>query len=173
MCVTFGMFNSDNNILVIGALVDPRFKQLKFIDDEIKDAIKEEVIQRMGPKNHGDSDNAEESASKRQKITALDYLLGPEDVLSILTPSQELEAYLAESPSPQSVSPQSWWESNYARFPLLSEVARSILTVPATSTPSERVFSNAGNTVTQQRSSLKPSNGNSIIFLNKNRDLFC
>ena len=90
----------------------------------------------MEPKNHGDSDNAEESASKRQKITALDYLLGPEDVLSTLTPpSQELEAYLAESPSPRSVSPQSWWESNYARFPLLSEVARSILTVPATSSP--------------------------------------
>ena len=59
-----------------------------------------------------------------------------------LTPSQELEAYLAESTS-RSVSPQSWWESNHARFPLLSEVARSILTVPATSTPSERVFSNA------------------------------
>ena len=41
----------------------------------------------MEPKNHGDSDNAEESANKRQKITALDYLLGPEDVLSTLTPS--------------------------------------------------------------------------------------
>ena len=105
------------------------------------------------------------SLQERQKITALDYLLGPEDVLSTLTPSQELKAYLAESPSPQSVSPQSWWETNYARFPLLSEVARSILTAPATSTPSERMFSNAGNTVTQQQSSLKPSNVNSIIFL--------
>ena len=29
---SFGMFNSDN-ILVIGALVDPRFKQLKFIEE--------------------------------------------------------------------------------------------------------------------------------------------
>ena len=134
---SFGMFNSDN-ILVIGALVDPRFKQLKFIDDEIKDTVKEEVIRRMEPKNHGDSDNAEDSAIKTQMITALDYLLGTEDVLSILTHSQMLKAYLAKSPSPRSVSPQSFWESNYARFPLLSEVARSILTVPATSTPSER-----------------------------------
>ena len=163
---SFGMFNSDN-ILVIGALVDPRFKQFKFIDDEIKEAVKEEVIRRMEPKNHGDFDNAEESVSKRQKITALDYLLGPEDILSTLTLSQELEAYLAESTSLRSVSPQSWWESNYARFPLLSEVARSILTVPATSTPSERMSSNAGNILTQQQSSLKPSNVNSIIFLNK------
>ena len=114
------------NILLLGALVDPQFKQLKFIDDDdhdIKDVVKEEVIRRMQPKNHGDSNNDEESASKRQKITALDYFLGPEDVVSTLTPSQELEAYLAESTSPRSVSPQSWWESNHARFPLLSEVA--------------------------------------------------
>ena len=78
----FDSFNGEN-ILLLGALVDPRFKQLKFIDDDdhdIKDAVKEEVIRRMQPKNHGDSNNAEESASKREKITALDYLLGPEDV---------------------------------------------------------------------------------------------
>ena len=59
--------NSDNNILVIGALVDPRFKHLKFINDEIKDAVKEEVMRRMEPKNHGDSDNAEEFASKDRR----------------------------------------------------------------------------------------------------------
>ena len=55
------------NILLLGALADPQFKQLKFIDDDdhdIKDVVKEEVIRRMQPKNHGDSNNDEESASR-------------------------------------------------------------------------------------------------------------
>ena len=41
------------------------------------------------------------------------------------------------------------------------------LTIPATSVPSERVFSAAGLTITKQRSSLDPSVAHAIIFMNK------
>uniref|UniRef100_A0A3P9IHA7 HAT C-terminal dimerisation domain-containing protein n=1 Tax=Oryzias latipes TaxID=8090 RepID=A0A3P9IHA7_ORYLA len=61
-----------------------------------------------------------------------------------------------------------WWRDNQARFPLLSKVARKYLTVCATSTPSERVFSVAGNIVTPLRSSLKPDKVNMLVFLSRN-----
>ena len=47
-------------------------------------------------------------------------------------------------------------------------VAKQILAVPATSVPSERVFSTAGLVVNKLRNRLSPDLVDSIIFLNKN-----
>ena len=41
-------------------------------------------------------------------------------------------------------------------YPNLSQLARKILAVPATSAPIERVFSHAGNILRPDRSRLKP-----------------
>jgi len=38
-----------------------------------------------------------------------------------------------------------WWKANHAGFPHLSVLARRVLAIPATSAPSERLFSTAGN----------------------------
>ena len=83
---------------------------------------------------------------KRKKVTALDKLLGPENEES-LTATEELEQYLAEKTVKRNSNPLSWWRENDKRFPQLSKVARCLLNIPATSTPSERVFSVAGLTV--------------------------
>ncbi|CAG8752810.1 15845_t:CDS:2, partial [Racocetra persica] len=48
-----------------------------------------------------------------------------------------------------------WWRNNQARFSVLSKLARKYLAIPATSTASERLFSDAGNTMT--KTSLLPT----------------
>ena len=53
---------------------------------------------------------------------------------------------------------------------MLSEVARSVLAVPATSVPSEKIFSKAGQIVSKRRASLKSNHVDMMIFLNKNYD---
>ncbi|CAG5053935.1 unnamed protein product [Parnassius apollo] len=64
-----------------------------------------------------------------------------------------------------------YWRGNKEAFPLLTGLVRAILAIPATSTPSERVFSIAGLTVTAKRSRLSPGRVNKIIFIHNNYDL--
>lgn len=58
-----------------------------------------------------------------------------------------------------------WWKKNQYEYPRLSKLARRILAIPASSVPSERVFSLAGNLISKKRSRLKPKLVNKIIFL--------
>ena len=67
-----------------------------------------------------------------------------------------------------SQNPLMWWKLNEPRFPLLSRVAKMNLSIPATSVPSERVFSTAGDILTAQRANLKPSHLDKLLFLKKN-----
>uniref|UniRef100_A0A674NDC5 BED-type domain-containing protein n=1 Tax=Takifugu rubripes TaxID=31033 RepID=A0A674NDC5_TAKRU len=49
-----------------------------------------------------------------------------------------------------------WWRINSSIYPKLAKLARSVLCIPASSSSSERVFSAAGRTIDQRRTSLKP-----------------
>lgn len=47
-----------------------------------------------------------------------------------------------------------WWKANRDRYPMLTRLAKSYLCIPGTSTPSERLFSAAGNVASKKRASL-------------------
>lgn len=81
---------------------------------------------------------------------------------------RDLSLYKEETPISMTECPLDWWRCHAAIYPTLSRLAKCYLSVPATSVPSERVFSAAGNIVTSQRSRLDPNNVDMLIFLNKN-----
>jgi len=61
-----------------------------------------------------------------------------------------------------------WWTSQKDIFLRLSLLSKTILAIPATSAPSERIFSTAGLTVNAKRSSLAPSTVDKVVFIHEN-----
>ena len=64
--------------------------------------------------------------------------------------------------------PLSWWKTNEIRFPTLAKVARIYLAIPATSAPSERIFSKAKLVIDDLRSRLDPADASMMIFMKPN-----
>jgi hypothetical protein len=69
-------------------------------------------------------------------------------------------------------NPLIWWKNNKADFPIMSELAKILLCIPATSAPSERIFSLASRVISEVRSSLNPDDASQIIFVNGALDWF-
>lgn len=57
----------------------------------------------------------------------------------------EIDSYCKEALVSLSACPLKWWRDNAGRYPILSSLAKTYLCIPATSVPSERVFSIAGD----------------------------
>eukprot|EP00057_Strongylocentrotus_purpuratus_P022867 XP_011677341.1 PREDICTED: uncharacterized protein LOC105444585 [Strongylocentrotus purpuratus] len=77
---------------------------------------------------------------------------------------EEYNEFLAQPPANVTVNPLMWWQGSHKRLPLLQQLARKYLGIPATSVPSEIVFSTAGNIVTAKRNCLLPENVDMLIF---------
>jgi hypothetical protein len=69
-------------------------------------------------------------------------------------------------------NPLAWWRDNQSQFPNLARLAKRILCIPATSAPSERVFSAAGLTIAKDRARLLPTTADDLIFLHDIVNLF-
>jgi len=161
-----------SSCLVIAAALDPRFKQLKFLNEVQIEALKSEITERMdsfsSPMDMSRTNTPGRPPAKKRK-TALDILLGEDDTSSShVSTTEELNQYMADKPLQRDMMPLDWWKSNVHRYPRLASLSQKILTIPATSTPSERIFSTAGLTVTKLRSCIKPKNVDALIFLNHN-----
>ncbi|XP_034553696.1 zinc finger BED domain-containing protein 1-like [Notolabrus celidotus] len=77
----------------------------------------------------------------------------------------ELNMYLQAADLDAEKDPLVWWRQHEVNFPLVAKLAKKYLCVPATSSPSERVFSASGNIVTCKRSCLKPERVDQLVFL--------
>ena len=79
-----------------------------------------------------------------------------------ITTTELVEEELTRFKSPESLginlSPLSWWTSDQHIYTFLSKVVKRLLCIPATSVPSGRVFSTAGD-------SLRPENVDMLVFL--------
>ncbi|KAI2666748.1 E3 SUMO-protein ligase ZBED1 [Labeo rohita] len=132
--------------------------------------------------SEGEDEKMEETiAPLHIKRSALEELFSEEDRelrlriqkknLSLTLSDQvdlEVEPYKSLPPIPMAEDPVMWWWEKRDDLPLLTTIATSYLCAQASSTPSERVFSTAGSTISQERSRLLPEKANMLIFLQKN-----
>lgn len=173
------------NVCVIAAALDPRFRKLKFLssDDILKVQIKIQTLALQAKINEKEQlqqasveqDDSARAQSGSRHITGL-RLRG---AMRKTVPRKksgadnervrnEVLMYFGEQCIARDKSPLQWWKENAARFPDLAVLAKSYLSVPAMSTPSERLFSAAGNIVTEKRASLTSEQVDMLTFLHSN-----
>lgn len=149
-------------------------------ESQYKDAVKNRIIGLMKNEDYIKTEN--QMSRKCQREKDIDFLFNPENSLSLslermasfdeaLKYQQEIDKYLREPTIPRGDNPLPWWSSKRHKFPLLASLARKYLSIPASSTPSERVFSTAGNIISAKRSCLTPKHANVLIFLYQNRKI--
>jgi hypothetical protein len=78
------------------------------------------------------------------------------------------EKYRIAPALPVGECPLLWWKANCKSYPRIATLARKYLCIPATSIPSERVFSTAGNVIAEKRNRLSPEHASAIIYLHEN-----
>lgn len=64
-----------------------------------------------------------------------------------------------------------WWMTNESTYPRIVKLAKRYLAVPATSVPSERIFSTAVDIVTASRSSLSVDSVDKLVFSDKKTEI--
>jgi hypothetical protein len=193
--------NSEQEPLyTVATLVDPRFKKKNFsslVSTTAKASVllaynavtqtmlssSQRASQSQQPTTTNEGNNEMPAAKQPRRLEKSSRLWDCMDeiVQSTSTTSEqeepakgidnEMTQYLCEPVIHHMVDPLLWWRQNVERFPNLATVTRAYLGAPPTSVPSERLFSLAGEVLSDHRSSLRPDNAARLIFLKYNSKL--
>jgi polyhydroxyalkanoate synthesis regulator phasin len=169
-----------NDIHVCAAILDPSQRNLatvqEYLDEHETTAVQflsdmlnkyvcsepEDII--VSASSGGGSESEREPAWKKTKL----HLIAKHASASSSN-NRELQQYRCMSVISDDLL--QWWKLQTETFPRLRVLAQGILAIPATSAPSERVFSIAGLTIQAKRSRLAPTKVNRIVFVHDNGHL--
>lgn len=173
-------------------ILDPRFKKAAFISNENANTAEQEVqkeiadyIKTNAPERnileqsvyHTTLTTAEQLEHSSQPVSLQENLLTYLEATVTTLRSQTTYSSTAATLFKQYMNieflniqddPILFWKNNKQMLGALCEVALKYSCIPATSVPSERVFSKAGQIVSARRNRLLPDNVDKLIFLNAN-----
>ncbi|KAH7958664.1 hypothetical protein HPB49_004079 [Dermacentor silvarum] len=147
------------------SFLDPRYKWLQYEEPDARETIRTNVTEMLN--DFTSSVDESGMGTTQTEATALDILLNEQPRVSDL--SAQFDAYLSEPQLGHNLDALKWWKDNESKFPLVAELAKKYMCIPASSASSERVFLTAGNIITAKRSCLLPENVSCLVFLYQNR----
>ncbi|KAL7644869.1 UNVERIFIED_CONTAM: hypothetical protein RMT77_004686 [Armadillidium vulgare] len=154
--------------------LDPRFKKTGFGNEDKFKETYSVLVEKIREMNLSQPSRQLPTPKTQHSTSALweEYDKTYEQLKATSDPSAsaivELDKYVAEPLVHRTCDPLPWWEENKRLYPNLYEIAIRLLCIPATSVPSERIFSKAGQTLNDRRSRLTSSKISQILFLNSN-----
>ena len=165
----------EKGVVAIATLLDPRFK-IPFSSDSAVERMKQRIISdasAMAPQSQptdqqqGSEDPDSATSNPVWELFEEQAVASASRIRPSISALSELEQYFKLAVLPRKEDPLMWWKQNSHVFPLLQNVARVYLSTVATSVPSERLFSKAGELISAKRNRIKAKNVDMILFLNK------
>ena len=114
--------------------------------------------QRQQRRDSADKSRDMEMVKVQAKQEALSYLMAVETVATGRIKLSKLD-------------PLDWWQENKTKYPHIAVLARKWLSVPATSTPSKRVFSICGIVNTAKRSKMNGKSIENQVLIHNNQSV--
>lgn len=168
----------------IAAFLWPEYKQLRFLEDnsreEIHTLVKDELHCILANRESSTPTLSCSSGCPRVELhtNTSDCSDAEDDVQfcnkykDIYTDSDnnwqskvnvEMELYKGSRATDRNIL--QWWRSHEKDFPLLNQLGREILCIPASNASCERAFSSAKRVLEDRRSNLKGENIDAVLFL--------
>ncbi|XP_061734385.1 E3 SUMO-protein ligase ZBED1-like [Nerophis ophidion] len=170
-----------NHTLAASTFLDIRFKNIVFSDSANVDMIKSRIITEMqalacaetqSTRHEADAtastvtqeSPAECSSSKGIWQEFDSHVLAFQSNRTANTYAYvEMRRYMEEKVIPRIEDPLVRWKKNENTFPMLNKVAKKYLGTIAMSVPAERLFSKAGEIISQRRNRIKAENVNMLL----------
>ena len=171
-------------------IFDPRYKNVAFSTrdkaNQAEKQAKSDAMKAVSIESEEGNDDEDESDEEREKSSMesdFDDLWSKFDQKKVNPPGRrskvtdykkecinlEMKKYLSLPKVERRECPIKWWNKEGSKdFPNLFQAAKKYLSMPATSVPSERVFSNAGNILNKRRSRLDKNVANMLVTLHTN-----
>lgn len=164
----------------IATYLDPRFKSFGFTDPEALCFVESRIEAKIGLMVDEDQDvvltrsheivTTEPTPSNASFWSNFDQRV-QQTRTNENDPTQEFPSYKQLQIVDRSVDPLSYWKLNQTQYPKLSQLAKDYLCCPASSVPSERVFSKTGTVDSDKRNRLAGELVGQLVFLNANAPL--
>jgi len=178
---------------IVATVLDPQLKRMTDVPEDIRQAaysfvrnmtataakelhdIQVAAAAEASAAQTDHDDDAAQKPAKRLKLdprmAALQFLCDDSDDNSNSVAPEvhnDFDTYLSAGIDHSDVNMMDWWSDNKRHYPATALVARRILSIPATSVQSERLFSATGRLISKLRSRLLPDTAEMLVFLNKN-----
>ena len=178
---------TDNKLRRMANYLAPQFRGIHLDEMNALEDTKNEIeleSARITPENNQplvhDNPVAEEveepvpvspTTKLRQKMQARQqrmlYTPSQNDQLSQIR--REMLRYESFSIPTKAVNVLHWWRDHEKVLPCLAKLAKHVLTIPASSAKSERVFSTGGNFVTAKRNRIAPKKVEDLVIIKENK----
>jgi hypothetical protein len=136
-----------NPLSLFATILDPRLN-IKYFKPNEANSLKNAFIDYFG--KYYDNSVLIEEYEENETQTLFQSIYKKRKVMD----SKEIERYLDLPQMNSSIDLINWWENQKTSFSSLYKMAIDILNIPATSVPSEQIFSKAGEVVSKSRNRL-------------------
>lgn len=167
--------------IIAATLMDPRLFNLGNLNAELKqrqtsrfDFLMEVVAARPAPVSSSQPKSVDGQAKTLFARLVEKHAYDAEASNSMTVAEEEIHKYFLTVVPREDIEQFDvlrFWKKHNESLPLLANVAKKFLCIPATSTSSERAFSFAGLLISARRNQLHPRNVERTLFIHDNYDL--